>query len=336
MVKILSQDEIDSLINSVAGEDLSGGTFDEKPKPHDRHVLSYDFKHPNRVNKDQIRAIESLHGGFASQLGSSYSAYTRSVVDVDLIAVDQITYSEYIMSLSSPSCSYIYQMDPLAGAGIMNISTSVVFLIVDKIFGGRGKPIETERELTGIEKSIMNKVLDKTMVALEKAWEHICAIKFRISAYETNPQFLQIVAPGETVVTVTLQIKLAGSYGVMTICYPYLSLEEIISRLSIQHWADSSKKKKAGTDFEQNIRRINPINSDLSVQMIGTSITMREMLNVRVGDVICLENSVKDEFTVLIQQKPKFLGRVGYVGGKKAVNLTRVIEPVLMGEGGPK
>ena len=325
MVKILAQDEIDALIASASGEEFDEKSIEE-PAEQQRNVVSYDFKHPNRVNKDQIRTIESLHDNFANHLGSALSAYTRAMVDVDLVAVDQITYSEYVMSLSSPSCSYIVYMDPLEGAGVINFNSSIAFFIVDRIFGGKGKTLEAERELTGIERSIMNKVLNKTLTALGKAWEHIIPISLRIGTYETNPQFLQIVPPGETVITVSLQIKMGGAYGVMTICYPYISLEEIIQKLSAQHWIDTSKKRKKDVDYKENTDRLQSVVTDLSVQLMGTTITMDDILKLQTGDVLCLDNKMDDEFTVVVEGQPKFMGIIGNVKNRKAVKLTNVID----------
>ncbi len=325
MVKVLSQDEIDSLISSAAGEESTDNLLEER-EVQERNVISYDFKHPNRVNKDQLRGLESLHDNFSNQLGSAISAYTRSMVDVNLVAVDQITYSEYILSLSAPSSSYIFNMEPLGGAGIINFSSQVAFFIIDRIFGGRGEPIQTERELTGIERSIMNKIINKTLAALEKAWEQITPVDLSISAYETNPQFIQIVPPGETVITVSLQVKLHNSNGVMTVCYPYISLEEIIQKLSTQNWIDSSKMQ-GKIDKKGNFNRLRPVGIDLVVRLTGTTITMRDILKVKIGDVICLDNSVNDDFTVLIHKKPKFLAKLGNIGNKRAVRLKRIISP---------
>ncbi|MCP4633554.1 MAG: flagellar motor switch protein FliM [candidate division Zixibacteria bacterium] len=325
MVKILAQDEIDALIASADGGEIAEESFEE-PKRQEKNIVSYDFKHPNRVNKDQIRSLESMHDNFANHLGSAYSAYTRSMVDVDLVAVDQITYAEYIMSLSSPSCTYIFQMEPLEGAGVINYNSNVAFFIVDRIFGGRGKGLEADRELTGIERSIMNKVLNKTLTGLEKAWEHILPINLSVSSYETNPQFVQVVPPGETVITVSLQIRMSDSHGVMTICYPYISLEDIIQKLSAQHFIDTSKKRLRDFSIENNIRRMNDINTNISVQLEGTSITMRELLKLNPGDVLCLDNSVNDDFSFLIHGERKFMGRIGNVKNKKAIQLTSVVE----------
>ncbi|MBD3232844.1 MAG: flagellar motor switch protein FliM [candidate division Zixibacteria bacterium] len=325
MVKILSQEEIDSLIKTVGGQDTSDELFEEESFSQEKNIVAYDFKHPNRVNKDQIRGVESLHDNFANQLGSSYSSYTRSVVDVDLIAVDQITYHEYIMSLPSPSCSYIVQLEPLEGAGIISFSTSVAFLIVDKIFGGKGKPIETERELTGIERSVMAKVIDRTLTPLERVWANIHPIKFKITNFESNPQFIQIVPPGETVIVVSLQVKMAGSYGVMTVCYPYISLEEIIQTLSTQNWIETLKRRRDDKDAKSNVRALNLIETPVSVRLTGTTITMRELLKLGVGDVICTDSFSGDEFTVLVGDKPKFKGIPGYIGKKRAVNITRLV-----------
>jgi len=203
LAKILSQDEIDALLTTVSTGEKdaeSEGLGDEKL----RSIVAYDFKHPNRVSKDQIRTLENLHDNFAGHFSSSLSTALRTIVDVDLVSVDQITYSEFIMSLVSPSCTYTYAAPPLEGVCLVDFNPTLTFSIIDRMFGGRGKILETERELTGIEQSVMGTLVQRLYKQLEKSWQHLVEIEIEQKSYENNPQFIQIVPPGETVVVISL------------------------------------------------------------------------------------------------------------------------------------
>jgi len=324
MAKILSQQEIDALLSMVAA---AGGTQipqdDAAQSEIARKAVAYDFKHPNRVSKDQMRTLESLHSNFAGHLGSALSGFTRSVVDIDLLSVDQITYSEFIMSLASPSCTYVFSISPLEGAGIIDFNPSVVFAFVDRMFGGTGKSLSTERELTGIEKSVMAKIIGRAFRELERAWQHIMTLHIAQTNFESNPQFIQIVPPGETVIIISLQIKMQASSGIMTICYPYLTLEDIVDKLSAQNWIDKNKKSMTDEESRQNINRIMPISAPVRVVLGNTTVSIRDLLNVKIGDVIRLDQSADSDISFVVGDKVKFLGKPGLVGHQLAIKINK-------------
>ncbi|MBT6626739.1 MAG: flagellar motor switch protein FliM, partial [Gemmatimonadetes bacterium] len=152
MGDILSQDEIDALLSATEADDGGGGGGGDlggdmgggggggglDDAASQRIITSYDFKHPARVNKDQLRTLENLHDNFARLLSSTFSGAMRAVVDVDTAFVDQTTYAEFIMSLSNPSCSYQFTLGPTNGQAIIDFAMPVVFAFVDRIFGGKG------------------------------------------------------------------------------------------------------------------------------------------------------------------------------------------------------
>jgi flagellar motor switch protein FliM len=329
MAQVLSQEEIDALLTSANSEEaLSAPMEKSAPTGHvegDRKAVLYDFKHPNRVSKDQLRSLESLHDNFANQFGSQLSGFTRSVVDVDLISVDQITYSEFIMSLATPSCTYLFSLDPIEGAGIVDFNPTIAFSFVDRMFGGKGKALNTERELTGIEKSIMSKIIAKAFHALGKAWEHVDKLEFRQSGFESNPQFIQIVPPGETVVVVSLQIKMLSSSGLVTILYPYLTLEPIMDKLSAQHWIEARKKEDESGRYESNARNLSPVNTDIRALLGGTWVTVKDLMNLKAGDVIRLDENENDDAVVYIGDRKKFYAKPGRAGRMKAIRITKQI-----------
>lgn len=324
MAKILSQDEIDELLSNVTTE--GGGTelLDKASAKSDilGKVEAYDFKHPNRLSKDQMRTLESLHSNFAGHFRSALSGITRSVVDVDLLSVDQITYSEFITSLMSPSCTYVFTLSPLDGVGIMDFNPSVVFAFVDRMFGGEGKTLNTERELTGIEKSIMAKIVSRGFKELEKTWESILQVNIKQSAFESNPQFIQVVPQGETVIVISLQIKMMSSSGIMTICYPYLTLEGVVEKLSAQKHMDRNKKMVDKDNRVMNVKRLVPVQTMVKTILGKTTLNVRELIDIKVGDVIKIDQRTYQNIDVYVGDKLKLQGKPGLSGNQLAVKIT--------------
>jgi len=323
LAKILSQDEIDALLTTVSSGDVdaeSGAIDDEKL----RSVVAYDFKHPNRVSKDQIRTLENMHDNFAGHFGSSLSTILRSIADVDLVSVDQITYSEFIMSLVSPSCTYTWVAPPLDGICLVDFNPTLTFAIIDRMFGGHGKILETERELTRIERSVMENLASRLYRQLEKSWMHLVEISIEQKSYENNPQFIQIVPPGETVVVISFQVKLFQSTGLLTICYPYVSLEPIITKLSAQNWIDATKRKSEEEERAVNVHNVKRVKANVAAVLLNSRIKMHEFLNLKVGDVVPSEMKIDQPIEIAVNRRKKFTARPGLSGKKRACQVIEV------------
>lgn len=325
MAKILSQDEIDALLTTVSagGDDQEQAAFDDDKL---RSIVAYDFKHPNRVSKDQMRTVENMHDNFAGHYGSTLSALMRTIVDVDLVSVDQITYSEFIMSLVTPSCTYTFSAEPLEAVCLVDFNPTLTFSFIDRMFGGNGKILESERELTGIERTIIGRLVHKLYRDLERAWENIVRIKVEQKSLETNPQFIQIVPPGETVVVVSFQIKLFRSTGLLTVCYPYVSLEPIITKLSAQNWIDATKKKNQEGDRQVNLFNLNNVSAEVSARLLTANIKMRDFLRLKVSDIIPSEKKINLPIEIFINQRMKFAANPGLSGKKRAFQIVGFCE----------
>jgi len=179
LADILSQDEVDALLNAVssgnfADEGISGGGGGGMSEPvmddlsdmddPDKQLSLYDFRRPDRVSKDQMRTLQNLHEGYARQFSTSLTNFLRTFVEIELMSVDQLTYSEFLMSVSSPSCIYVFRMEPLEGLAIFEINPSLVFFIIDRLFGGLGRPVELNRELTLIEQNVINRIVQRGLL----------------------------------------------------------------------------------------------------------------------------------------------------------------------------
>jgi len=322
MTRVLTQTEIDALIGA-ANSAQNGAIGDQATAGNS---LSYDFRHPNRLSKDQLRSLESLHDNFSSQFGASLSGFTRTVIDADVVSVNQITYLEFISSLAAPSCTYTFTMPPLEGMGLIDFNPGLVFSFVDRIFGGKGNAKSSQRELTPIEKTLLGKIVDKAFQALGKSWEHIAKIGFKPSGLETNPQFVQVIPPEETVIVVSFQLKMEDASGTLSVCYPYLALEKVIDKLSAQGRNDKPHRDSVKNQSSENAKLLMPVNSEVGVTLGGAVVKVRELLDVKVGDIIRLDTLEKDEVSVFVGTKIKFMGHAGRVGNKKAVRITKVLQ----------
>jgi len=324
VAKILSQDEIDALLTTVsAGESESGAAaqfHDEKL----RSIVAYDFKHPNRVSKDQIRTLENMHDNFAGHFASALSSVMRTVADVDLVSVDQITYSEFIMSLVTPSCTYTFAAPPLDGVCLVDFNPTLTFSIIDRLFGGRGKIMETERELTTIERSVMANLVSRLYTELMRSWENLVPLEIEQKSFETNPQFIQIVPPGETVVVISFQIKLFQSTGLLTICYPYVSLEPIVTRLSAQNWIDATKKKNLEKDRTTNIHNVKQVQAQMAAILLRSTLKLRDFLELKLGDIVPSETKLDEAIEITINRRKKYFARPGLAGKKRAFQVLEV------------
>lgn len=322
MARILSQEEIDALLSTVANADERSTEMPEIPELLvDRKAMPYDFKHPNRVSKDQLRKLENIHDKFAGHLASALSTIQRAVVDVDLMSVDQITYTEYISSLIAPSCTYTFRMPPLDGLCILDFHPSLAFAFVDRLFGGRGAAYEAERELTGIERNVMQKIIGRVFEQLEQGWERVIEAKAEAVGFEANPHFIQIVPPGETVIVAALQLNMPSASGRITICYPYVTLEKVLGSLATQAWTEAGRTDKTAGHSERISRMISRVNAELGAVLSRTQLTVGDILDLEPGSVIPLPLRVGDPVTVCVEGRDKYFGTVGNVGRRRAVRI---------------
>ena len=227
------------------------------------------------------------------------------------------------MSLVTPSCTYTFSAEPLEGVCLIDFNPTLTFSVIDRMFGGHGKILETEREMTGIERSVMQKLAGRTYTELEKSWEHLVRIKTEQKSLETNPQFIQIVPPGETVVVISFQVRMFQATGLLTMCYPYVSLEPIVAKLSAQNWIDATKKKNQEEDRLSNVHNVKKVGVTVAAELLHTRIKMREFLELRVGDVVPSETKINVPISITVNRRKKWLARPGISGKQRAF---RVIE----------
>ena len=201
------------------------------PRRH-QTILPYDFRRPNRIAKEQVRTLQMLHDAFARSVSSSLSAYLRSLVEVQLTSVEQLTYGEFMVSIVPPSTLGVFEMAPLKGGAVLDINPHLVFPMIDRILGGPGRASIQVRELTEIERALVSRILRKLLVDLQQAWSQVGRFDVRLLNLETNPQFVQLTSPNDVAILVTFDVRVGEVEGVMSLCLPFAMLEPILPKLS--------------------------------------------------------------------------------------------------------
>src|SRR5262249_649534 len=205
MADVLSQSEVESLLAALDPGSAQSSPGEARGDAANAQISVYDFKRPERVSKEQMRTFQGVHEGFSREFGAALSAMVRSIVEVKLISVDQLTYSEFVFSLENPTCFNLLKADPLDGHIIMDLNPSIIFPIIDRLLGGGRPPMQNvpRRPLTEIELRLASRITDRAIEALRNAWSGVCDLVLKVTQVESNPQLVQIVPPNEVIVLIS-------------------------------------------------------------------------------------------------------------------------------------
>ncbi|HEY8462562.1 MAG TPA: flagellar motor switch protein FliM [Bacillota bacterium] len=334
MAEVLSQSEIDSLLDALSSGTLNVEEIisDEKKKK----IKAYDFRRPNKFSKDQLRTLVVLHENMARLMTTSLSTYLRSMVRVEVVSIDQLTYDEFTKSLPNPTVMNLITLKPLEGTVIIEYSPQLAFAMIDRLLGGSGAGLEQVRELTDIEQIVTKRIVLKTLTNVKEAWQAVIDLEPQFESIELNPLFTQIIAPSEMIVLITLEVKVGGAVGLMNFCLPFSVLEPIIDRLNAQFWFARSSKFSTPQSISAIKNRLLQASVQVTVELGKANITVGELLGINVGDVIELEQPVKGLLPVRIGNNPKFAGSPGISGNRMAVQIARIIQEEEEGQNGSR
>ncbi len=325
---VLSQAEVESLLSAMDGResDVIADAATTRIR-HREKISPYDFKRPERVGKEQMRSLQTMHEAFGRNFGAALSALLRTIVELKLTSVDQLTYSEFVFSLENPTCFNLINAAPLEGQLILDINLSLLFPIIDRLLGGGNDAAPpARRPLTEIELRLVSRITDLFCKEMKHAWENVLDLDLSIDRVESNPQLVQIVPPNEVVVLISFEITLGDARGMMNLCIPFNSIERISNRLSANNWVSYGTKKAT----PENIKRISGQLSDAVVEVVvelaETNISTSDLIGLRVGDIIATEKDVERPLVVSIEGRPKFHAQPGAFKGRKAIQVMGTIE----------
>jgi flagellar motor switch protein FliM len=330
MAEILSQAEIDALIQSMLSGDQGSASRSGASGLVDvggpKRVRTYDFRRPDKFSKEQLRTIQMIHENMTRYLSTYFAARFRTMVQMVIGSVDQNTYSDFIRSVSNPSVLCPFSVEPLPGTCVIDVNPIVAFPMIDRLFGGPGAALQQNRALTEIETSVMQGVIQGTLSAFAEVWSNIITMSPKPGPIETNPLFVQVAAPSEIVVTIAIDVRIGEHVGVITLCIPHLTLEPILPKLSAHSWFQTTAKVPDPEDTSALQTRVGEARVPVTVELGRTTLAIRDILELARGDVLMLDTSRGSNLTVFVGNQPKFVGQPGRVKGRLAIEITGFAE----------
>ncbi len=330
MAEILSQQEIDALLSAfdAGGPEKPADSRDDAVSESPRIVKPYDFRRPDKFSKQQVRTINMIMENFGRSFGTALSAKLRSLVNLQVVSIDQLTYGEFLMSISDPSVIGIFSMAPLDGHAIFEMTTPTAFYVLEKMLGNKGAGSMVIRALTEIEEVLISGIISDGLRILRQSMTGVVEISPKLENLENNPQFVQVVPPSDMVLLTSIEMKVSDNSGMIGICFPYVVVEPILTALS----TDFLLAKQSGSSEEQAFKQlmtdtIGKVDVEAVADIGRSEFRIEQLLKLEPGDVIPLSTKTTDDINVYIDgiSRPKFKARVGLVGKHNGIQITGVL-----------
>lgn len=327
MKQVLSQQEIDSLLDALNTGELDTESLEEETEKS--KVRSYDFRRPIKLSKEYINTLYMIFENFSKIAGNILSSQVNSNVDISLGAVEQISFDEFIRSIPKTTLVSIFQTKPLSGVQILEINPQFCMQAIDLMCGGSDtsytKPMDEKQSFTDIELGILEDIVSIILQSFESAWGEIIEIKTEVESIETNPQLVQSMSPNEPVILISFTLEVLGNTSFMNICIPFVSLENIIDKLSFRNWFDYEKKTD---DRAKQILTEKIMSSMVNLKvLLGNSIvTVDDFLQLEQGDILQLDMKTSDPLKMYIEDRLYYLARPGKINNRLAVEVLQYIE----------
>lgn len=323
MGEVLSQNEIDSLLNA-----LNSGEFDAeemKESATEKQVKNYDFARPAKFSKEHLRTMELIFEHYGRLLSTNLPAYLRKTVQVEVENSEAVTYSEFSNSLSNPVLLGVVNFEPMPGSIIIELATNLGYAMVDRMLGGLGEPMEKSREFSEIEILIIERIMNACINLMSEPWKNVAEIHPRLERIETNSQFAQFISPSEMIAIITISIKVGDVEGRMNICLPYMTLEDVMDRLNTKYWFTNmqARGEQEYTEILESLLSKAPM--PVKAVLGKSTISVSDFINLQVGDIIRVDTKVDQELDVYVGNIKKFTALPGASGEQYAVRVTSII-----------
>ncbi|MCQ2549850.1 MAG: flagellar motor switch protein FliM [Lachnospiraceae bacterium] len=322
MGEVLSQSEIDNLLNALSSGELD---TEEIQKSEEKKIKNYDFARPAKFSKEHLRTLEIIYEHYGRLVSTNLPVYLRKNVQVSVMSSETVVFSEFSNALANPVILGIVNFHPLPGSIIVELQANLGFAMVDRMLGGQGLPLDKSRDFSAIELTIIEKMMVLCMQLMKDPWKNVIDVDPFLERIETNPQFAQIISPTDMIAIVTLNIKIGDVEGFMNICLPYFTVETVMDKLNTKYWF-STMQEISDENYQQYVEAmIRKANVPIKAYMGTAQITVNDFVNLQIGDIIRLDTKTDSELSVYVGNMKKFTAMPGTSGEKYAVRVTNVI-----------
>lgn len=322
MGEVLSQNEIDDLLKQLSSGELDVEEYTDETS---QKVKDYDFKRPAKFSKEHLRTLEIIFEHFGRLVSTNLPAYLRKNVQMEVVNSEAVTYSEFSNALSNPVLFGIVNFEPLKGNIIIELASNLGFAIVDRMLGGTGEPLEKIRDYSEIELSILERIFTICINLLREPWKNVVEIEPRLERIETNSQFAQIISPSEMIAIVTINMKIGDIMGMMNICLPFLTLEDVMDKLNTKYWYSTMQTREDSAYFDVIETAISKAQIPLKAVLGSSTISVNDFVNLQKGDIIKVNRQYEDELDIYVGNMLKFKALPGSASENYAVKITKVL-----------
>jgi len=332
MAEVLSQSQIDELLNN-----LSSGDVDiQDIEANEKKIKEYDFRSPKKITKEKItketiKILKGIYENYCRMLSSRLTSMLRLMCDVTVEQVEESIFHEYNNALDDYVLMGLinvnYPDETISDSQIlMEVSRPLSFIIIDRFLGGSGEEYDNIREYTDIELSILGNLLKQIIPQIGISWEGTVDIGTELAKIETNSRFIQSINYNDTVVIIVLKVALNESTGKITICMPSSIIGEVMKKANIFS-KTNNKKSDQSIEEQKEIIMTSLKNSKLTVSgVLGKAeATLKDILDMQVGDLIILDKGINSCVDVNVDGKKWFEGNWGTKKNKGVIKIEKII-----------
>jgi flagellar motor switch protein FliM len=326
MDHVLSQDEVDALLNAVNdGDDELLGAGDGGFDDTDENIQEYDLTNQDRVIRGRMPILEIIYERFIRSFRVSLSNSLRKISTISMISTDLLKFGEFVNTLPIPSCMSIMRFNELRGPALLVFESKLAYAIIDSYFGGTDRPFTKieGKEFTQIELSFMRKVMDMAISDLEDAWTPVHRIDAQYLRTEINPQFVGVVPPSDVIIVTTLEVEFESASGTIMIVVPYSTIEPIKQKLSSSFQTDNDMADAIWTQAMNE--HIKDAKAALTVKLGEAEMTVGDLITLQEGDIIPLAQEVSGEVSLMIEGVEKMKCLIGVHKGNRAVQINELV-----------
>jgi len=316
--EFLSQEEVDALLRGVSGE-----AEEEQQVEETGGIRPYNLATQERIVRGRMPTLEIINERFARNLRAGLFNFMRRTPEIAVGQVRTQKYSEFVRNLVVPTNLNIVHLRPLRGSALFVFEPRLVFLVIDNLFGGDGR-FHTRvegRDFTQTELRIIQRLLRVVFDDYERAWAPVYPMKFEYVRSEMHTQFTNVATPSEVVVSVTFNIELGTHSGEFHLCIPYSTIEPIRDILCSSVLGDAAEVDKRW--IKMLSRQVQSAEVEMVANLGEAPITMRHLLNMKIGDVITFD--VPDSVVAAVDGVPVFDCKYGTLNGQIAIKVNQIL-----------
>ncbi|MGE5597527.1 MAG: flagellar motor switch protein FliM [Hyphomicrobiales bacterium] len=328
---VLSQREIDALLNAELDQlepQEAVAVTTNQPKAPGRRIKPYDFRHPEKLSKEQLRGLQILQQGVAGAMAAFFSGRLRAPVEARLSALERGIYEEYVTQIGSNAIVVMIDMNPLQGYAVAAFPLDVGFSIIDRLLGGKGKmhSRSLDRDLSDIEIALIRHVGMDIARSLVEPWARVTALEPSVTELAVGPQVMHVIPPSEFVITAWYEVRFADQTGGISLCFPLTVVDQILPKLTGHTLFDNRPGRESDDNSRVKDEQLLPMRIPLKVVLGNAKVSATDLAELAPGDVLVLDQEADQPLRMHVGNCERFAGFPGTHGRRFALQLSGVVD----------